>query len=594
LCKYREDFGTEDTNMARCCAIVVVTLVSAICLEPYAFGEIVGDSFVFVKDNRPAATLVVGSKAKVEDDLHFANILAGTIKQISAVEIPVADAKDKVPGRRQVLIGTPQSIPLLVRLLTEDTVYRDKTGCEMLPRELGEQGFVIHKTKHEDKEYLILSGRTNLAVLYAVNTLEDRLHTEADQVIVDGFGTRLMPIVNTPAFRYRSLQTAVGGPDFLGSGQYMREFGYNHKAFVDWLASHKINNILLHDTGFTWGICYDSKRFPELVNRDHPNVKRDYLGGIIRYGRKRGLTVFFAHNIPDRWHFIVKVYPELAGTINAEGVPSNNVVCLNKPRVMQIWRDYWDEALDRYPGVEAIGCQFGEGISPRLRCQCDVCRSDQYYKKQLEFFDAMVEAARSRRHPVKYWIWRVPGAKDIIERKKDYPDLVDIDWRLNFRPFMLGRRTEGDWYLYHRHGNNPEFGMKQMCMAMENLGLEGLQIRAVQFREKDKLFQHFEEFTWNPQLSIADYAHLYAIKVLRRKDEKLADAYAHYIRAQGYSEIYAEDRRRMRKRELSEQEKRELDSWRNRAAEEKQALSSTLEEISVNSDFVEWLRRQAK
>ena len=427
--------------MSRFGVTILIIFALILSIELPVFSEVIGDSFVFIKGDRPAATLIVGSKAEVEDDLHFANILAETIKQISGVEIPITDAKDKVLSSRQVLIGTPQDIPLLGRLLAEDTVYKDKTGCETLPPQLGEQGFVIHKIKHDDREHLVLTGRTNLAVLYAVNTLEDRLHAEADQVIVDGFGTGLMPIVNVPAFKYRSLQTAVGGPDFLGSGQYMREFGYDYKAFVDWLVSHKINNILLHDTGFTWGICYDSKRFPELVNRDHPNVKKDYIGDIIKYGRKRGLTVFFAHNMPDRWHFIVKVYPELAGTINAEGVPSNNVVCLNKPQVMQIWRDYWNEALDRYPGVEAIGCQFGEGVSPRLRCQCDVCRSDQYYKKQLEFFDAMVEVARSKRPPVKYWIWRVPGAKDIIERKTDYPDLVDIDWKLKFRPFMLGHRA---------------------------------------------------------------------------------------------------------------------------------------------------------
>jgi len=578
--------------MSRFGPTILIIFVLIVSIESPVFSEVIGESFVFVKDNRPAVTLVVGSRAKVEDDLHLANILAGTIKQISGVEIPIAGKEDKVPSGRQVLIGTPKDIPLLGRLLAEDTVYKDKTRCETLPPELGEQGFVIHKTKHNNKEYLILTGRTNLAVLYAVNTLEDRLHTEASQVIVDGFGTRLMPIVNTPAFKYRSLQTAVGGPDFLGSGQYMREFGYDYKSFVDWLASHKINNILLHDFHWTWGLCYDSKRFPELVNRNHPNVKNDYIGDIIRYGRKRGVTVFPAQNMPDRCGCITKAYPELAG-LEADGTRQSKTFCLNKRRVLEIWKGYWEEVLDRYPDVEAVGGQFGEGL--KGRCQCDVCRSDGYFEKQLEFFDAMVKITRAKNPPVKCWIWDVPGARDIIAHRKDYPDMVYIDWKYKFRPFMLGqRRPKGDWYLYHEHGHNPEFGMKQMCIAMQKHGVEGLQIRAVQFKERDWLFHHFEEFAWNPRLSIEDYAHLYTTKMLRRKDDNVAKAYAHYIRAQGHYEIFATDRGRKALKEYSKEKRVELETYNEIAKREMEAFKNALGSIRFSHSFVDWLKARAE
>lgn len=570
--------------MCRFHVFILIVFALILSIDSSVSSEVIGESFVFVEDNRPAATVVVGSRTNVEDDLHFANILAGTIKQISGVETPIADTKDNVLSGRQVLIGTPKDIPLLERLLAKDAVYKDKTGCETLPPELGEHGFVIHKMRHNGREYLILTGLTNLAVLYAVNTLEDRLHTESGQVIVDGLGTRLMPIVNTPAFKYRSLQTAVGGPDFLGSGQYMREFGYDYKAFVDWLASHKINNILLQDTVFTWGICYDSKRFPELVNRDHPNVKQDYIGDIIKYGRKRGLGVFLTHNIPDRCHFVIKARPELAG-VNKDGTPQLGTFCLNKPEVLELWRGYWDEVLDRYPGTEAIGCQFGEHL--RARCQCEVCGSDKYFQRQLQFFDAMVEVARSRRPAVKYWIWRVPGAKDIIERRTDYPDLVDIDWKLKFRPFMLGHRTEGDWYLYHHYGNNPEFGIKQVSAALQGQHVEGMQIRAVQFKEKDRVYQCYEEFTWNPKLTIEDYAHLYTIKVLRMKDEAVRAAYVHYIRARGYYEIFREDNRRKREQD------RDM-TYDKKFKEEMVALRKTLTRVTAENDLVEWLRSQSE
>ena len=54
--------------------------------------------------------------------------------------------------------------------------------------------------------------------------------------------------------------------------------------------------------------------------------------------------------------------------------------------------------------------------------------------------------------------------------------------------------VEKEYLLADEYGNNPEFGTKQMCMALQKYGIEGLQIRAVQFKEKDRVFQHFEEF----------------------------------------------------------------------------------------------------
>lgn len=575
--------------MKRFCIIALTTFFLACCFESPAFSEVIGDCFIFVKGEKPVATLIIGSKMKVDDDLHFAEILADTIKEISGVKVAIADISDKIVTDRQVLIGTPNDIPLLKMLLTNNTEYKTQSNVDsssLLPENLGDQGFIIHKIKQEGKEYLVLTARTALGILYAVNTLQDRLHMEAGQLIADGFGTGLLRIVNIPAFRYRSLQTAVGGPDFLGSGQYMKEFGYDYKSFVDWLASHKINNILLHDTGFTWGICYDSKRFPELVGQDHPNVKKDYIGDIIKYGRNRGVTVLLAHNMPDRCHFIVRVYPELAGTIDANNIPSTHVLCLNNPKVMEIWKGYWDEILDYYPGVEAIGCQFGEGVGPTHRCQCKVCGSNQYYAKQLEFFDAMVQIARSKNPPVKCWIWRVPGAKDIVTSKNNYPDLIDIDWRQRFRAFMLGYRAKGDWYLYHHGGDNPEFGVKEVCMALQEQRIEGIQIRAVQFKEQDILFQALEEFTWNPELSIDDYAHLYTIKVLRKKDKDVANAYAAYIRARGYYEIFREDNRGK-----AVQDRNMI--YDRKFGEQLDALKGTLENIRVECDFVDWLRSQA-
>lgn len=583
---------------------VVVTFISMVCLERCAFSEVIGDFFAFVEAKEPVATIVIGSKADVESDLHFAKILADTIQQVSGVKIAIAEKGQKVKTAGQVIIGTFNEIPLLGTLLVEDGVFKtlsDVHKCgyirHLLPADLGEQGFVIHKTKRENKEYLLLTGYTDIGTLYAVNTLEDRLHMEGDRLILDGLRTRFVPLVNVPAFSRRSLQTAVGGPDFLGPDQYIKEFGHDYKGFVDWLASHKINNILLHDTSFTFGLCYDSREFPELVNRSSPNVKKEYIGDIIKYGRKRGVTVFFETNWPDRCDCVVKAYPELAGKNVLPDKRGHKTICFNHPRAMEIWKGYWNEILERYPGVEAIGCQFTEHLESR--CQCEFCGSDRFFEKELEYFDEMAKIARSKNPPVKIWIWFVPGAREIIARRKNCPDVVYIDWGLRFTPFMFGHYIpRGNWYLYHEYGNNPEFGTKQMCMALHKYGIEGLQIRAVQFKEKDRVFQLFEEFAWNPQLSIEDYAHLYTIKALRRKNKDVARAYAHYIYAQGYYEILKEGANEQQSTKahrlgMSPNEWVELEGYREEMKEELKSLHSTLEEIQVDCKFVDWLKGRA-
>lgn len=565
------------------------------------------ESFTFVQGQRPVATLVIGSRAQVEEDLHFAKILASTIKQISGVDIPIADKDCKVQTPGQVLIGTPDDIPLLKKLLTEDTSYqkqiKTRHGKVPLPASLGRQGFIIHKTKKQHQGYLVLTGHTDLAVLYAVNTLDDRLHVEADRVVVDGLGTDSTPVVNIPAFKYRSLFTSVG-PGGLATDEYAKEFGNGsgdtYREFVDWLASHKINNVLLMDTSrFKEGLCYDSKAFPELVNRKHPNVKCEYIRDIITYGCKRGVTVFLMHNLPDNWDLVIKKYRELYG-INLGGKAStvrgyniaDRTACLNKPEVKKLWDAYWNEVLDRYPDVEAVGAQFGE--SRRRWCQCSFCTSERFFETIVEYYDSMVSIARSKNRAIKSWIFTVPGARDIIAKRASWPNLIVIDWGVEWLPFALGRKKpRGDWYLYHRYGDNPEFGTKHMCLAMQAHGIEGMQIRAIEFKAKDRVFQHFEEFTWNPGLSIEDYAQIYVTKILRRKHESLAKAYGHYILAQGYREISSEGGASVDSSAKRKTKWLNLDNCDRNFESEVHALNATLDGIRADHPFVDWLRDRA-
>jgi hypothetical protein len=130
--------------------------------------------------------------------------------------------------------------------------------------------------------------------------------------------------------------------------------------------------------------------------------------------------------------------------------------------------------------------------------------------------------------------------------------------------------------------------------------MEGIQIRAVQFKEKDRVFQNFEEFTWDPELSIDDYAHLYTIKVLRKKDKDVAEAYAHYIRAQGYYEILTTRDKSDVSAETGNfefgvppEEWIDFEGYREKYRKETAGFRNTLERLKVKSDFIERLKTQA-
>ena len=63
--------------------VAIITVVSlAACFEKGALGEVIGDSFGFVERGKAVATIVIGSRANTDDDLHWARILADSIRQI--------------------------------------------------------------------------------------------------------------------------------------------------------------------------------------------------------------------------------------------------------------------------------------------------------------------------------------------------------------------------------------------------------------------------------------------------------------------------------------------------------------------------------
>ncbi len=522
--------------------------------------------FIITKGKNPACNIFVGS---AKEDLESAELLQKKVKEISGVRLEIIKSQKNSHHKNQILIGSPLSNSLSKEILREKKILvipKDKEIEEnkrlLVPEDLGAQGFVIYQTNYKGKECLILSGGTSQGVFYAVITFINRLYFKGKNLIIENPDSSATPIINIPAFKYRSVGTNIGGPDWLGHNQWMKEWNYDYKGFIDWLASHKINNLNIWTFDLAFGIAYNSKKFPECVNRHHPNVKKEFIRDMIKYAHRRYIKIFFFIDFPDNWTAIIKAHPELAGkNVNPKKIPSGKEwedyqkrgeglctggehfrtkfswVCASNLKTMRFWKDYWNELLDRYPEVDGIGGQFAEEFN--MRCNCKNCR-DNFFQLQLKYFEEMAKIGKRKNPDIKIWLYDSWGTRDILKNKDKFPGLIRIDWGRGPGPFMFRHYVpRGNWYLYHRGFNEigSEFGIRECAKIFNERGLEGYQIRGVHYKEMEQIYSAFEEFSWNPSLSIEDFARLYILRKLRRETKNLFQGYASWINIQGYKEI---------------------------------------------------------
>jgi hypothetical protein len=577
------------------------------------------NSFVFAKDKQTTCIIEVGTKENTED-LYAASLLASAIEDIAHVRPPIALYGQGDNRLNRVLIGTPYTNSGIQTLLSsgnilgmpEDISVEIANRQILVPQDLGSQGFIIYLANEADRSSLVVAGNTSQGVLYGAYTLVSRIFLRNSELMVDWLGTRLMPIIHYSPFETRSVFTNLGGPDWLAKpGQWSKEWrtnsgeGYDYQGFIDWAASHKINHLLLMLFDLDFGIAYPSKKFPELVNRYHPNVMHEFVGELIEYAHRRHIKIFFFADFPDNWTSVVRAYPELAGANvdkskimddeawrnyqqtgygNKESRFEASWVCGTKPEVFEIWRNYWQELIDRYPDVDGVGGQPCE--HPETRCNCEEC-SRTFFDQEKKFFNEVFRIGIAKNPNIQPWFYRVWGGYQMLEQTGEANTPIVIDWWARFPLFMTHRYLpRSNWYLFHCMNNEwPEYGFKQMSIAFPKYGIKAYQIRGVKYRETDHLYQAYEEFAWDPDLSVEDYAFLYILKRFRREDTELAEAYAHWIKAIGYAELLADPDvpRAWLERE----------NYQAKLLTEIEHLSPRLEEIGVPAKFIDSARALA-
>lgn len=510
-----------------------------------------GMPFALTGNNRAACAIV--SDAAGRRMPHAAALqLAAGFRAFSGIKLPVlkSPAAIRTPA---ICLGIFSRSPLIRDVLareqavlsgaaersTRATVLSNLT---LYPGDLGGQGFVIYGTRCRGQPVVILTANTEQGLAYAVQTLLSRIYREAGVWRIFGLGTRFLPALNRPAFASRSLATFVSGPCYMFPGQWEREFGRDYRRFLDWMSGHKFNHLL--DWSFTpdAGIGYRSKIFPELVNKLHPNVRREYFPRMLRCARQRHIQTWLFFKLPfldyagdksgPHCPLIGEDRPIVSAVRTAAGAGRGGrplrMVCLSRPQTRKFWRQYIAELVTRYPEIEGLGCEVGEHLSSY--CACPACKGREQ-ELGYEYFKVMADTARRIKPSLKLWFYRAAGAARIEERRSDFGDVTMIGW--GFTEFWGARRSvpRGDWFLCHTgKDEHAEAYLRQAVNTLSRNSFDGIQIRGTKYMEWEAKYRAFEELTWNPDWSLEDLAILNAIREERRYDRKLIDIHWRWMR----------------------------------------------------------------
>ena len=417
------------------------------------------------------------------------------------------------------------------------------------------ESFLTYALSHDGGRYLVVFG-DSAGLFYGAMTVADRLHFDQQGSVV----TEETEKMYSPVLDNRMIATHVvqrPNKDY-DSTQWKEGEEYNWKGFVDWLAGHRINHLMVQNTYEASGLTYPSRRFPQIVNQDAANVKREFYGDLIDYAHTRNMKVYFAD-----FHFPLNalpliVYPEtIAPNCDPANVPKfashcddriaefefkyllgNYFACLSHPKTREYWRDITDEMISMYPQVDGLIIGGAEGVNrlektPRI-CNCPRCQGIKNIQGCLtDIFDVIYTTAMARKPELE--IVLVDRAEygllwEHIERE-GY-DNVSIYWWCGHYPCypsgFSGEREKrwdfiDDAWILGRFGGVGHLPMIIKAAKKHGTGLVNMNYWN---KEVEIAYAAMSEFSWNPDLTFEQFGELFAIKTLRRKNRETSRAIA--------------------------------------------------------------------
>jgi hypothetical protein len=545
-------------------------------------------SFVVAKRGLSQSTIIVDSS--LNEDRVLGQWMLRKVKELFGVELRLGASTEFQSGTGSIFLGTLERSTIISQLLENNRILIGPNSRESqqftfdvnstsLARNRWDiasasslrRDFLCHKDLlaqdfiafSPDNQTLVLAGGSAQGTMYAAQTFLNRLFWERDRLLIDNLHTTTFPILNRPRFLVRGVCTNLGGPDHLSQNQFEKEWGgpdgYKYADFIDWLVMHRVNHLNIWLFELQFGICYPSRRFPECVNPFHPNVKREFVTKMIDYAHERHIEVSMFIDFPDMFAGVIRKHPELAAfQCDISRFPPEKdwllyqktgrnpkghnyrqdfgTVCASKPEVMAFWEQYLNEVFTLYPNLDGIIGQFAEKLD--FICQCESCQSN-FLDLQEKYFRMMAQIAQNGRRERKLINCASPGDVSIMLHHDRYKNFVHMDWDIQCFTHERGRAIpHGQWFLFHRSGEKwTEYSWNKVAQVMGRTGLTGLFKRTVSYKSREADHSAFSEFSWNPELSIREYASLFTKFILRKEDELTAQVCYHWIQACGIREI---------------------------------------------------------
>jgi len=427
----------------------------------------------------------------------------------------------------------------------------------------GDQGFVAARVPASSGERLLLAANTETGLRNALLTLADRLFTDAEgNAVADPFDG-----VHIPAFEARHIKT-----DAMNCGPFRSRLEYwdpasaeGVHAFADWLASFRISdyNLLAFMRG--WGTTYPSRRFPGLVDPQHPNASLDFYPRLIERLHAWGIRVWASDiYLASGYSMEVGTVPEMQspcadktkgrpfkageGPFNEILHAPHGMVCLSHPSAAKFYAGVVDDLLVHYPNLDGLDFHIGHTF-PHKICRCPQCKDLAGNREGVyRCFAQVYETAVGRRGDIRMkTAVKMFGdaTRRLVEGWSEFPRLEFFCW-LRWVGNLLIERTDAPVTIGHEDGgggleanHDPKKTLDQIrnyfrdyepwihtyVQIARRAGLASLSWEPALQRELEHLLFFYSQLTWEPELSWGELARRYVLRSERRHDERLTEAY---------------------------------------------------------------------
>ena len=286
--------------------------------------------------------------------------------------------------------------------------YADKGGHA--GKGIGHEAYVIEITGEKAE----IVGYDEAGAFYGAISFSQLIHADGNNVYIPECF-----VIDYPRFPVRGIQMECRyGSDF----QTLEDW----KRGVDYFAEKKINFFEMAVYG-CWVRQYDGEFAENLYVplKNHLELKtprqikyysvkegkwkyekdvlptmyvQDYLGELIKYAKKKNITVFPMFNSLGHNTLIPRIYPEISA-INEDGKPGKVGFCTRNPKTYEVMFSIYDEIIDRYltpNGIDRFSIMLDEIVSVRgidknnldkissPICHCEKCKKVKMPEFNLE------------------------------------------------------------------------------------------------------------------------------------------------------------------------------------------------------------------